>query len=63
MWLRVLVGAVGGVQFAGLVVDVVMTLRRAIDAVGPVEPGVEPLRRVGRADLAGEHQADLVIKG
>src|SRR5690348_11793284 len=43
-------------------VDVVMALRRAVDAVGPVEPGVEPLRRVWCADLAGEHQPDLVVE-
>ena len=30
-----------------------MGLRRAVDAIGPVEPGVEPLRRVGRAELPG----------
>src|SRR5947209_8401164 len=40
-----------------------MALRRAVDAIGPVKPGVEPLRRVRRADLAGEHQPDLVVKG
>src|SRR5205085_10421760 len=51
------------VQFAGFVIDKVMALRRAVDAIGPVEPGVEPLRRVGRAELPGEHQPDLVVKG
>ena len=32
-------------------VDVVMPLRRAVDAVGPVQAGVEPLRRVRRGHL------------
>src|SRR5438876_11721312 len=63
MRLRMLGSALRGAQLAGLVVDVVMALRRAVDAIGPVEPGVEPLRRVRRADLARQHQPDLVIKG
>src|SRR5438270_1288872 len=62
MRLRVLVGAVGSAQLAGLVVDEIVALRRAVDAVGPMKAGVEPLRRVWRADLPGEHQADLVVK-
>ena len=40
-----------------------MTLARAIDAVGPVQPGIEPLRAVGRAHLHGEHVAKLVEEG
>ncbi len=63
MRLRVLIGARRGHQFAGAVVDIPVALRRAVDAVGPIEPGVEPLRRVGRAHLAGEHQPDLVVEG
>ena len=46
MRLRVLIGAGRRRQLAAAVVDVVMALRRAVDAIGPVEPGVEPLRRV-----------------
>src|SRR6185312_12283150 len=45
------------------VVDIPVTLARAVDAVSPVQAGVEPLRRVRRADLGGEHVAMLVIKG
>src|SRR5205085_9690594 len=41
--LRVLVGALGSAQFPGAVIDVVVALRRPVDAIGPVEPGVEPL--------------------
>src|SRR5205823_8121709 len=51
MRLRVLIGAVGGAQLAALVVDVVMALRRTVDAIGPMKAGVEPLRRVRRAHL------------
>ena len=40
-----------------------MALARAVDAVGPVQPGVEPLRAVGRAHLLGEHVAKLVEEG
>ena len=57
MRLRVLIGAGRARQLAGAVIDVAMALRRAVDAIGPIEPGVEPLRRVGRAHLAGEHEA------
>ena len=40
-----------------------MALARAVDAVGPVQAGVEPLRRVRRGDLGGEHVAHLVVEG
>src|SRR5262249_54453492 len=42
---------------------VVVALRGAGEAVGPVQPRVEPLRRVRRGDLRGEHVADLVVEG
>ena len=42
-------------------IDVPVPLRRAGDAVRPVQAGVEPLRRVGRADLTGQHRAHLVV--
>ncbi len=41
-------------------VDVEMALAGAIDAIGPVQAGVEPLRRIGRGHLAGQHEAQLV---
>ena len=44
-------------QFAGLRIDVEMSLARAVDAVGPVQPGVEPLRRVRRGHLRRQHVA------
>ena len=44
-------------------VDEPMALARTVDAVGPVQAGVEPLRRVGRADLRRQHEAMLVVEG
>ena len=62
--LRMLVGAGSRrATLAGAVVDVVVALARAVDAVGPVQAGVEPLRRVGRRLLGGEHEAQLVEEG
>ena len=40
-----------------------MTLAGPIDAIGPIEAGIEPLRAVGGAHLHGEHVAELVIEG
>ncbi len=62
MRLRVLVGRLGLGQLAGLVVDVIMALARAIDAVGPMQAGVEPLRRVGRHHLVCQHEAQFVME-
>ena len=50
-------------QLAGLEVDVVVALAGSVDPVGPVEAGVEPLRRVGCGHLAGQHKAHLVVVG
>ena len=61
--LRVLVGRLRLDELAGLEVDVIMALARPVDAIGPVEPGVEPLRRIGRGDLARQHEAHLVVIG
>ena len=61
--LRVLVGRGRAGQFAALVIDVEMALARAVDAVGPVQAGVEPLRRVGGGHLHGQHEAHLVVEG
>ncbi|MCW1404478.1 hypothetical protein OKA06_20130 [Novosphingobium sp. MW5] len=60
--LRMLVGTRGFGQFAGLEVDVEVALARAVDAVGPVEAGVEPLRGVGRHLLGRQHVAQFVIE-
>ncbi len=58
-----LVGAFRRLERAGLVVDVEMALRRAVDAIGPVQTRVEPLRRVGHAHLLAQHEAGLVVIG
>ena len=60
MRLRMLVGGFRLGQDAGERIDVIVTLRRAIDAVGPVQAGVEPLRRIRRAHLVGQHEAQFV---
>ncbi len=58
-----LVGRLRLDELAGLEVDVIMALARPVDAIGPMEAGVEPLRRIRRGDLAGEHEAHLVVIG
>ena len=60
MRLRMLVSRLRFCQFARERIDVIMALAGAIDAVGPMKPGVEPLRRVRRDHLLGEHEAQLV---
>ncbi len=50
-------------ELAGERVDIEMALARAVDAIGPVQAGVEPLRRVRRGDLSGQHVAHLVVEG
>ena len=63
MGLRVFIGRVGLCQLARLEIDVEMPLRRAVDPIGPVQAGIEPLRAVRRGHLAREHVAHLVIIG
>ena len=63
MRLRVLVGRFRLGQLAGLPVDVIMALAGTVDAVSPVQAGVEPLRRIRRDHLLGEHVAQLVVEG
>ena len=58
--LRMLVGRLRLDQLAGLEVDVEMALARAVDAVGPMQPGVEPLRRVRCRHLHRQHVDVLV---
>ena len=61
--LRPLVGGAGRMHPPGLVLRPEMALGGAVDAVGPVQPGVEPLRRVGRRFLRRQHEAQLVVEG
>ena len=63
MRLRMLIGRLGLGHAAGVGVDVIMALARTVDAIGPVQAGVEPLRRVGGTLLRGKHEAHLVIEG
>ena len=58
--LRMLVGRLRLGQLAGLEVDVEVALARPVDAVGPVQAGVEPLRRVRRRHLHRQHVDELV---
>ena len=58
--LRMLVSGLGFGQLAGEGVDVIVALARPIDAVSPVQAGVEPLRRIRRAHLRGQHEAQLI---
>ncbi len=58
-----LVGRLRLDELAGLEVDVIVALARPVDAIGPVEAGVEPLRGIGRGDLARQHEAHLVVIG
>ena len=61
--LRVLVGGRRCRQRARLVIDIEVALARAVDAIGPVQAGVEPLRAVRSSHLHGKHVAVLVEEG
>jgi hypothetical protein len=63
MGLRPLVGRGGRIRLAVFMAHEPMALTGTVDAIGPVQTGVEPLRRVGCADLGGKHEAMLVIEG
>ena len=58
--LRMFVGGFRLAHLAGLVIGVIVALGRTVDAVGPVQAGVEPLRRVRGAHLPGQHVTELV---
>ena len=60
MRLRMLIRACRFGQFAGFEINIGVTLRRAINAVGPMQTGIEPLRRVRRAHLVGELIAHFI---
>ena len=55
-----LIARLGLRQLGGFVIDVVVALRRTIDAIGPVQSSVEPLRAVRRGALSCQHVAHLV---
>ena len=60
--LRMFVGGLRLHQFSIGEIDIEMALAGAIDAIGPVQAGVEPLRRIGRRHLRCEHEAQFVAK-
>ena len=60
--LRVAVGVGRALGRAGAVVGDPVALRRAGDAVGVVEAGVEPLRAVRRRHLVEQHVRELVVE-
>ena len=61
--LGVFVGGLRFRQLAGDVIDVVMPLAGTVDAIGPMQAGIEPLGRVGRSALCREHVPHLVKIG
>ena len=63
MRLRMLVGGSRLHELAGFEIDVEVALARAVDAIGPMQAGVEPLRRVRRHHLHRQHVAVLVEEG
>src|SRR4051812_14129480 len=63
MGLRAGISVFGFGDFAAARIAVVVALRWAGDAVGEIQSGVEPLRRVGGAHLVQEHVGHLVIEG
>ena len=61
--LRMLIGALRFDELAVGVVDVKMALAGAVDAISPMQAGVEPLRRIGRGHLPRQHVAQFVAEG
>ena len=62
MRLRMRVGILGARDLARYGINVVVALCGAGKAVGPTVSGVEPLRRIRRGHLVGQHVAQLVVK-
>src|SRR5579864_1773597 len=58
---RMLICINGACELARVWIDVVMPLCRARNAVRPMQPGVKPLRRIGRTNLPREHRRHLVV--
>ena len=63
MKLRSFVGGFCGNRCAVPGIRYEMALRRPVDAIGPVQAVIEPLRRVWRRDLMGQHEPHLVDIG
>ena len=63
MRLRVLIGAFGFGQLAGFEIDVIVALAGTVDAISPMQAGVEPLRAVRGGHLIGQHEPHFVVIG
>jgi hypothetical protein len=63
MGLRMLIRRFRFGELAGLVVHIVVSLSWAVDAVGPVQAGIEPLRAVRGRALGRQHEAHFVEIG
>ena len=50
-------------QLAGFMIHIMVALCRAVDAIGPVQASIEPLRAVGRGHLARQHQLHFIQIG
>jgi len=60
--LRMGVRVRGETRLAIGIIDIVMPLRWPLYPIRPVQPGVEPLRRIGGAHLLRQHKRDLIVK-
>ena len=58
-----LIAAGGFGQLTALIIHIIMALRGAVDAIGPVQTGVEPLRAVRGGTLGRQHVAHFVVIG
>ncbi len=63
MGLRVLIGGTRTGQLPGFVIDIIVPLPRTVDAVSPMQTGVEPLRAVRRAHLRRQGKAHVIVIG
>ena len=63
MRLRADIRTRAAIHFLGCRVNEVMALRRAFDAVGPRQAGIEPLGAVRGDHLCREHVGDFVMEG
>ncbi len=60
--LGMLVGRGRAGQRPGDRIAVIVALAGAVDAIGPMQAGIEPLRAVGSPHLAAQHRAHFVIE-
>ena len=63
MRLGVFIGRLGFYQLAGFVIDIMVALTRTVDAVCPMQTGVEPLGRIRCGHLGGQHIAHFIVVG